>query len=152
MIGNGPFNRFRKDHKVFIVTDSYIDRGVIKPGIKLETSAKFSVQTIKNAEEIAPNKEGRRLTDWRRLYSDARIPLLGDEVFVGGDLTDGQSSLSTADGGVIRVGAQVGSKKGLGNPATIMIDGYEYEFIDRFPWQNGIISHYKYYVVRKSYG
>lgn len=153
MIGNGPFNRFRKPHVVYVVSDSHIERGVIKPGLRIEASANFSVQSIKNTQEIEGLKEGRRLTDWRRLYSDTKIPLLGDEIFFsGGDLSNGSDLLSTADGGIIRVGAQVGSEKGLGNPAIIVIDGFEYEFFHREPWQNGLINHYKYYVVRKTYG
>lgn len=152
MIGNGPFNRFRKPHTVYVISDSEVVRGVIKPGARFVTSANFSVQSIKNTQEIEGLKEGRRLSDWRRLYSDTRIPLVGDQIFFGGDLTDGQTPLATDDGSIIRVGANIGSEKGLGNPAIVVIDGFEYEFIHREPWQNGIISHYKYFVVRKSYG
>ena len=34
-------------------------------------------------------------------------------------------------------------------PALIVIDGFEYEVKQRAPWQNGLIPHYMYYVVRK---
>lgn len=138
---------FRKPHAVIIRTDSHIERGVIKPGIELLTSADFSVQMIKNGDEVQSMAQGRILSDWRRLYSDVRLPLLGDSVFIGGDLQAGESSLSTDSGQLIRVGAQVG-KSGLGNPALVVIDGIRYEVINRFAWQNGILDHYKYYVVR----
>jgi len=153
MIGNGPFNRFRKDHDVIIVTDSQFKDGVVMPGERLRTSAKFSVQAIKNNQEIESFSEGRRLTDWRRLYSDTRLPLAGDKVYVESGVADANgNSLATDDGSIITVGAYVGSKEGMSNPALVVIDGYEYEVIERVSWQNGIISHYKYFVVRKSYG
>jgi len=152
MIGNGPFNKFRKPYQVFIVSDSFLDRGVLKPGTRFSTAANFSVQSIKNYQEIEGLREGRRLTDWRRLYSDVKIPLIGDQLFYGGALSAGDESLATEDGTIINIGANIGSDKGMGNPAIVVIDGFEYEFIHREPWQNGIISHYKYYVVRKSYG
>lgn len=153
MIGNGPFNRFRKPHDVIIITDSYFQDGVVMPGERIMTSAKFSVQAIKNNQEIEAFSEGRRLTDWRRLYSDTRLPLAGDKLMIGGGSLQGNSDLLATDSGeVIQVGAFVGAKEGMSNPALVVIDGYEYEVIERVSWQNGIISHYKYYVVRKTYG
>lgn len=152
MIGNGPFNKFRKPHDVIIVTDSYFKDGVVMPGERLRTSAKFSVQAIKNNQEIEAFNEGRRLSDWRRLYSDTRLPLAGDKIYFSQDLEANGDSLSTEDGLAITVGAFIGSKEGMSNPALVVIDGYEYEVMERISWQNGIISHYKYYVVRKTYG
>ncbi len=147
MFGAPKNPEFRRPHPVIIRTDSHIERGVIKPGIDILTSADFSVQMIKNGDEVQSMAQGRILSDWRRLYSDVRLPLLGDQMFIGGDLQAGESSLATADGQIIRVGAQVG-KSGMSNPALVVIDGFKYEVVNRFPWQNGIIDHFKYYVVR----
>lgn len=152
MIGNGPFNKFRKDHQVIIVSDSYFKDGVIMPGERMYTKAKFSVQAIKNNEEIQGFAEGRRVSDWRRLYSDTKLPLAGDQLFVSASVGVNNGTLATEDGKVIAVGAYVGDKEGMSNPALVVIDGREYEVIERISWQNGIISHYKYYVVRKTYG
>lgn len=152
MIANGPFNRFRRPYQVIITTDSRIERGVIKNGFEQPAVANFSVQEVKNAQEIeALAVAGRRLSDWRRLYTDTRLPLIEEEVFIeSGDLSTDKSALATEDGRTIRVGAVVG-KSGLGNPALVVIDGHRYEVVHRVPMQNGIISHYKYYVVRKQF-
>jgi hypothetical protein len=40
----------------------------------------------------------------------------------------------------------------MAQPAIVVIDGFNYEVKHREPWQNGIIPHYKYYVVRKRDG
>lgn len=152
MIANGPFNKFRKEHDVFFITDSVIEKGVIKPGQKMPGKAMFSVQSIKNTQEIEGLSEGRRLSDWRRLYSDKMIPLVGDDVSVmAGELVANDKFIEVGAGLFLTVGAHLGEAGGMSNPATVIIDGYEYEFIHREPWQNGIISHYKYYVVRKQY-
>lgn len=145
-------NPFRRPHDVFIVQDSKIVNGVIKPGDRVSASAMFSVQSIKDAQQIESLKEGRRLSDWRRLYSDTRLPLIGELVDItSGDLTTSQGVLVSNNDELIHVGTYVG-KSGMGNPAIVVIDGYEYEVIHREPWQNGIIPHYKYFVVRRSYG
>lgn len=153
MIGTNKQNaEFRKEHTVYIFSDSYLDKGVIKPGIKLKTSAFFSVQSVKNAESVEGLAEGRRLSDWRRLYSDVKLPMVGDEVRVyePGVISSGSGVLSTASGSVIQVGVSVG-ENGMTAPATVVIDGFEYTVQHRESWQNGVISHYKYFVVRKQY-
>ena len=38
------------------------------------------------------------------------------------------------------------------NPATITINSLEYEIYAKLPWQNGLISHYKYLVVANEPG
>lgn len=150
MIANGPFNGFRKEHDVFFVTDSVIEKGVIKPGQRIPGRAMFSVQAVRNTQEIEGLSEGRRLSDWRRLYSDKKLPLLGDEAtVVSGELAANGDFVQVGENSYLVVGANVGQRGGLSNPAIVMIDGFEYEVQHREPWQNGIISHYKYYVVRK---
>lgn len=113
-------NPFRRPYKVITPAPSTLVNGVIVDGEMVESQANFSVQSIKDAQEIESLEAGRRLTDYRRLYSDTKL--------------------------------QIADDFDMAQPAIVVIDGFNYEVKHREPWQNGIISHYKYYVVRKRDG
>ncbi|HFK7186594.1 TPA: hypothetical protein ACG0BA_002236 [Serratia odorifera] len=113
-------NPFRRPFKVLTPTPSTLVNGVIVDGMMVESTASFSVQSIKDTQEIESLEAGRRLTDYRRLYGDAKLQITDDFP--------------------------------MAQPALVVIDGFSYEVKHREPWQNGIVSHYKYYVVRKRDG
>lgn len=113
-------NPFRRPYQVFTPSPSTLVNGVIVDGVITESTAYFSVQSIKDTQEIESLEEGRRLTDYRRLYSDTKLQITDDFP--------------------------------MAQPALVVIDGFNYEVKHREPWQNGIIPHYKYYVVRKRDG
>lgn len=113
-------NPFRRPYKVLTPAPSTLVNGVIVDGEMVDSQANFSVQSIKDTQEIESLDAGRRLTDYRRLYSDTKLQITDDF--------------------------------DMAQPAIVVIDGFNYEVKHREPWQNGIISHYKYYVVRKRDG
>jgi len=113
-------NPFRRPFTVLTPTPSTLVNGVIVDGEMVESQAYFSVQSIKETQEVESLEAGRRLTDYRRLYSDTKLQITDDF--------------------------------DMAQPAIVVIDGFNYEVKHREPWQNGIISHYKYYVVRKRDG
>lgn len=113
-------NPFRRPYKVLTPAHSTLVNGVIVDGEMVESQAYFSVQSIKETQEIESLEAGRRLTDYRRLYSDDKLQITDDF--------------------------------DMAQPAIVVIEGFNYEVKHREPWQNGIISHYKYYVVRKRDG
>lgn len=113
-------NPFRRPHAVKTPSQSELINGVIVDGAMTDSVADFSVQSIKDTQEVESLEAGRRLTDWRRLYSDVKLQITDDFK--------------------------------MAQPAIVVIDGFNYEVKHREPWQNGIIPHYKYYVVRKRDG
>lgn len=113
-------NPFRRPYKVLTPAPSTLVNGVIVDGEMVESQVYFSVQSIKDTQEIESLEAGRRLTDYRRLYSHDKLQITDDFP--------------------------------MAQPAIVVIDGFNYEVKHREPWQNGIISHYKYYVVRKRDG
>ena len=113
-------NPFRRPYKVLTPATSTLVNGVLVDGEMVDSQAYFSVQSIKDTQEIESLEAGRRLTDYRRLYSDTKLQITDDF--------------------------------DMAQPAIVVIDGFNYEVKHREPWQNGIISHYKYYVVRKRDG
>jgi hypothetical protein len=113
-------NPFRRPYKVLIPATSTLVNGVLVDGEMVDSQAYFSVQSIKDTQEIESLEAGRRLTDYRRLYSDTKLQITDDF--------------------------------DMAQPAIVVIDGFNYEVKHREPWQNGIIPHYKYYVVRKRDG
>lgn len=113
-------NPFRKPHAVKIPTEAIYEHGELLPATYTDSTGYFSVQSIKDTQEIEHLAEGRRIDDYRRLYS-------GDKLQVTNDGAEGE-------------GIQ---------PAMVQIDGFWYELTHREPWQNGIIPHFKYYCVRK---
>lgn len=110
-------NPFRKPHTVKTPSDGHYENGEWVEGGYTESIEYFSVQRVKNNQEIESLAEGRRITDYRRLYSDAKLQTTDDD--------------------------------SLTQPCLVVIDGFDYEVKQRDPWQNGIIPHYMYYVVRK---
>ncbi|KSW37736.1 hypothetical protein APT65_11620 [Klebsiella pneumoniae] len=141
-------NPFRRSYAVWIPADGYYADGEWREGGMTETSAFFSVQSIKNTQEIEHLPEGRRIDDYRRLYSSTLLPMTGDKIKIT------ESALETADGvlqvkdSILFVNIIVDGGD-MTQPAQIIIDGYKYELTHREPWRNGIINHYKYYCVRK---
>ncbi|HGM5832521.1 TPA: hypothetical protein ACKP36_000893 [Serratia marcescens] len=113
-------NPFRRPYAVKTPSQSELINGVIVDGDMTDSVAHFSVQSIKDTQEVEALEAGRRLTDWRRLYSDTKLQITDDFK--------------------------------MAQPAIVVIDGFNYEVKHREPWQNGIIPHYKYYVVRKRDG
>lgn len=113
-------NPFRRPYKVLTPATSTLVNGVLVDGEMVDSQAYFSVQSIKDTQEIESLEAGRRLTDYRRLYSDTKLQITDDF--------------------------------DMAQPAIVVIDGFNYEVKHREPWQNGIIPHYKYYVVRKDDG
>lgn len=113
-------NPFRRPYKVLTPATSTLVNGVLVDGEMVDSQAYFSVQSIKDTQEIESLEAGRRLTDYRRLYSDTKLQITDDF--------------------------------DMAQPAIVVIDGFNYEVKHREPWQNGIIPHYKYYVVRKGDG
>lgn len=113
-------NPFRRPYKVLTPATSTLVNGVLVDGEMVDSQAYFSVQSIKSTQEIESLEVGRRLTDYRRLYSDTKLQITDDF--------------------------------DMAQPAIVVIDGFNYEVKHREPWQNGIIPHYKYYVVRKRDG
>lgn len=113
-------NPFRKKHTIRTpLTGQYVN-GEWKEGEFTTAEAFFSVQSIKDTQEIEHLAEGRRIDDYRRLYSDTKLQVTND--FGAGDNI---------------------------SPSQVEIDGFWYELTHREPWQNSIINHYKYYAVRK---
>lgn len=113
-------NPFRRPYTVLTPSEGQYLNGEWVEGTYIESSALFSVQSIKDTQEVEHLAEGRRIDDFRRLYSDSKLQITND-----------------------------GGSGDLLQPALIVIDGFNYELIHREPWQNGIINHYKYYCVRK---
>lgn len=113
-------NPFRKPHAVRSPSSGQYVDGEWQEGSYTESTGYFSVQSIKDTQEIEHLAEGRRIDDYRRLYSDEKLQVTNDG----------------AEGDGIQ-------------PALVQIDGFWYELTHREPWQNGIIPHYKYYCVRK---
>ncbi|CBX44524.1 conserved hypothetical protein [Erwinia phage phiEt88] len=113
-------NPFRRPYTVKTPSASKLVNGVVIDGAMTESIASFSVQSIKETQEIEALAEGRRLNDFRRLYSDTKLQITDDF--------------------------------DMAQPALVTIDGADYEIKHREPWQNGIVPHYKYYVVRKRDG
>lgn len=108
---------FRKPHTVRTPSAGRYVNGEWVEGSYTETTIQCSVQAIKSNQEVEALAEGRRITDYRRIYTDAKLQTSDDDH--------------------------------LKSPAIIVIDGFEYEVKQRAPWQNGLIPHYMYYVVRK---
>ena len=113
-------NPFRRPHTILTPTKGGHVDGEWVAGGYVESSANFSVQSIKDTQEVEHLSEGRRISDYRRLYSDTKLQVTND-----------------------------GGPGDLLQPVLIVIDGFQYELTHREPWQNGIIPHYKYYCVRK---
>lgn len=113
-------NPFRRRHVIRTPLAGRYVNGEWSEGDFKTSEAFFSVQSIKDTQEIEHLAEGRRIDDYRRLYSDTKLQVTND--FGSGD------NLS---------------------PAQVQIDGFWYELTHREPWQNGVIPHYLYYCVRK---
>lgn len=71
-------NPFRRPYKVLTPAPSTLVNGVIVDGEMVESQAYFSVQSIKDTQEIESLEAGRRLTDYRRLYSDDKLQITDD--------------------------------------------------------------------------
>lgn len=113
-------NPFRKPHDVKTPDPSGYINGEFVDGKYSDSMGYFSVQSIKDTQEIEHLSEGRRIDDFRRLYSDTKLQVSND-----------------------------GGEGDMLQPALVKIDGFWYELTHREPWQNGIVPHYKYYAVRK---
>jgi hypothetical protein len=66
-------NPFRRPYKVLTPATSTLVNGVLVDGEMVDSQAYFSVQSIKDTQEIESLEAGRRLTDYRRLYSDDQV-------------------------------------------------------------------------------
>lgn len=113
-------NPFRKPHDVKTPDTSGYRNGEFVRGQYSDSIVHFSVQSIKDTQEIEHLSEGRRIDDYRRLYSDTKLQVTNDN----------------GEGDMLQ-------------PALVKIDDFWYELTHREPWQNGIVPHYKYYAVRK---
>ncbi len=71
-------NPFRRPYTVRTPSSGQYVNGEWQDGAYVESTTYFSVQSIKNTQEIEHLPEGRRIDDYRRLYSDTLLQITSD--------------------------------------------------------------------------
>lgn len=138
-----PFDVFRKTHAVRVFTASTLVKGVMEPGNVINSSLTCSVQRIGKTQAELITARGKRISDFRRIYTDKKIPL-SDEVVTGvaqGIPTE-SDLLETGTDLIIQIA------DGKGQAGEVFIDGNWYSVDERHPMQNGVINHYQYLLYR----
>lgn len=137
-----PLEVFRKPHAVRVFGKNTLVKGVITPGPALESSLTCSVQRIGSTQQEQITARGKRVSDFRRIYTDKRLPITEEAVTGSSVRVPEPFDLVMADGSVIDV------VDGEGPAGQVMIDGIWYEVDQRHPMQNGVINHFQYLLVR----
>lgn len=137
-----PLEIFRKPHEVRVFTGSTLVKGVLVPGVGYDTTITCSVQRIGKTQAEELTTRGKRLSDFRRIYTSSRLPISEEEVTGVSRRTPNEDELVVASGEVIDV------IDGKGVPARVKIDGLWYAVQERHPMQNGVINHYQYLLYR----
>ena len=138
-----PFDVFRKPHDVRVFTASTLVKGVMTPGTVIKSTIKCSVQKIGRTQAEMITARGKRVSDFRRIYTDSKIPL-SDEIVTGvapGIPTE-SDLLETGTDLIVQIA------DGKGQPGEVFIDGNWYAVDERHPMQNGVINHYQYLLYR----
>lgn len=137
-----PLDVFRKTHAARVFTGQTVVKGVMVPGTAIDTSIKCSVQKIGRTQQEILTARGKRISDFRRIYSDSKLPISEEQVAGVVSRIPLPSDLLTAAGEVIDV------VDGKGQPGQVQIDGLWYEVAERHPMQNGVINHFQYLLFR----
>lgn len=142
-MSSNPLEVFRRPHAVRVFTASTLVKGVRVPGTALNATITCSVQRIGRTQAEILTKQGKHLSDFRRIYTDTKLPL-SDEV-AGEPISQipEDDSLIEDDTDLV-----IPLIEGKGMPGQVMIDGRWYEVAERHPMQNGIINHYQYLLYR----
>lgn len=137
-----PLEVFRKPREVRVFSGTSLVKGVKVPGVQYDTTITSSVQRIGTTQAERLTKEGKRLSDFRRIYTSSRLPISEEEVVGTSVRVPEEFDLVLENGEVIDV------HDGKGHPAQVKIDGLWYEVFERHPMQNGVINHYQYILYR----
>lgn len=138
-----PLEVFRHPHAVRVLTPSTLVKGVMVPGAPLYATITASVQRIGRTQAELLTKQGKRISDYRRIYTDTKLPL-SDEV--AGTPAQGIPEESDLIQDV--TGYIIPFTKGKGIAGQVDIGGVWYEVAERHPMQNGVINHYQYLLFR----
>lgn len=138
-----PLEVFRHPRAVRVLTPSTLVKGVMVPGDPLYATITASVQRIGRTQAEILTKNGKRISDFRRIYSDTKLPL-SDEV------AGTPTQAIPEDDDLIQdvTGFVIPFTKGKGIAGQVQIDGDWYEVAERHPMQNGVINHYQYLLFR----
>lgn len=137
-----PLDVFRKPHAVRVFGQNTLIKGVMTPGPVLETTLTCSVQRIGSTQQQLITARGKRVSDFRRIYTDKKLPITEEAVTGSSVRVPEAYDLILDDGSVIDI------IDGKGPAGQVMIDGIWYEVDQRHPMQNGVINHYQYLLVR----
>lgn len=140
---SSPLDVFRRIHQARVFTGATLVDGVQVPGTAIATTVLCSVQRIGRTQAEELTKQGKRISDFRRIYCEQKIPL-SDEVVTGTSarIPLGDDMFETGTDLVID------TARGRAQAGQVFIDHDWYEVAERHPMQNGVINHYQYLLFR----
>lgn len=138
-----PFDVFRKPHAVRVFTGATLVDGVMTPGVPLYSTITCSVQRIGKTQAEALTARGKRISDFRRIYTASKLPLSDEVAGTPAAVAPTESDLIEDVTDLV-----IPFTEGKGQAGQVSIDGLWYEVAERHPMQNGIINHYQYLLYR----
>lgn len=138
-----PLEVFRHPRAVRVMTPSTLVKGVMVPGVPLYATITASVQRIGRTQAELLTKQGKRVSDYRRIYSDTKLPLSDEVAGTPAQGIPADDDLLQDETGLI-----IPFTKGKGIAGQVQIGDEWYEVAERHPMQNGIINHYQYLLFR----